>query len=82
MPDPAYRERVRRVAADTLRRSTAEGDGLKWIQAENRVQPDVLIAQTGFMQGAAGVGTLFLHMDALGQNKTRGAVEWPDSPFV
>ena len=51
------------VAADTLRRATADGDGLKWIQAENRIQPDSLVAQTGLMQGAAGVGIALLHLD-------------------
>jgi lantibiotic modifying enzyme len=54
---------ARAVAENTLRRATADGDGLKWIQAENRIQPDSLIAQTGLMQGAAGVGIALLHLD-------------------
>jgi hypothetical protein len=53
---------------------------LKWIQAEHRVQPDFLVAQTGFMQGAAGVGKYLLHVDAVAQGK-RPVVELPDSPF-
>ncbi len=81
MPDPAYAEMVRRVAADTLRRATPAGDGIKWIQAENRVQPEVVVAQTGYMQGASGVGTLFLHMDAAAQRRP-APIGWPDSPFA
>jgi hypothetical protein len=54
---------------------------MKWIQAENRVQPEVLIAQTGFMQGAAGVGTFFLHCDAAATSHKTPAIVWPDTPF-
>jgi lantibiotic modifying enzyme len=54
---------ARRVTDDTLARATADGDGLKWIQAEHRVQPELLVAQTGLMQGAAGVGLALLHLD-------------------
>lgn len=38
--------------------------GLRWVHAENRVQPDVVKAQTGFMQGAAGIGLWLLKLDA------------------
>ena len=81
MPNASYAEMVRRVAADTLRRSTADDDGLKWIQAENRVSPNDVVAQTGFMQGAAGVGTFFLHCDAAAHGRPT-AIVWPDSPFA
>ena len=79
MPNGEYAGMVRRAAEDTMRRSTAERDGLKWVQAENRVSPDDLVAQTGYMQGASGVGAFFLHMDALTQKKPR-AIVWPDAP--
>jgi lantibiotic modifying enzyme len=82
MPNARFTKMVRRVAADTIRRSTADGDGLKWVQAENRVSPDVVIAQTGFMQGAAGVGTFFLHADAAAQRVRSAKIIWPDTPFV
>ena len=80
-PGAGHAEMVRRVAADTLRRATADGDGLKWVQAENRVQPDVVVAQTGYMQGAAGVGSFFLHCDAAAHG-AKPAIVWPDSPFA
>jgi lantibiotic modifying enzyme len=82
MPDAAHADMVRRVAADTLRRGTVDRDGMKWIQAENRVSPDVVVAQTGFMQGAAGVGTFFLHLDAAEQRSAPSPIVWPDTPFV
>ena len=72
---------ARRNLADTLRRATEEHGGLKWVQAENRTQPDNLVAQTGFMQGAAGVGTFLLHLDAFEQ-KRAPAIVFPDSPFA
>jgi hypothetical protein len=55
---------------------------MKWVQAENRVSPDVIIAQTGFMQGAAGVGTFFLHAHAASRGARAPAIVWPDTPFV
>lgn len=70
-----------RVTTNTIARAKDDGDGLRWLQAENRTQPDNLVAQTGFMQGAAGVGTFFLQLDAF----SRGAAwptPWPDTPWV
>jgi len=80
LPDPAYSTMIDRVAANTLARSTADGDGLKWIQAENRVSPDDVIAQTGYMQGASGVGSLYLHIDASRAGRA-SAIVWPDNPY-
>jgi lantibiotic modifying enzyme len=77
-PDPAYAAMIERVRVNTLARATAEGNGVKWIQAENRVSPDAVVAQTGYMQGAAGVGAFYLHSHALAAGKPR-AIEWPDS---
>jgi lantibiotic modifying enzyme len=89
MPDPAYAEMVSRVRNDTLLRATVaemqrppHSRGMKWIQAENRIQPDVIVAQTGFMQGASGVGTFFLHLDAAKTRRAAHAIQWPDSPFA
>ena len=69
-----------RITKNTMSRATDDANGLRWVQAENRVSPDALVAQTGYMQGAAGVGTFFLQMDAY----SRG-VKWPtplpDTPW-
>jgi lantibiotic modifying enzyme len=60
----------------------AEGNvtGLKWIQAEHRRKPDFLQAQTGLMQGAAGIGLWFLKLDAFKKGK-KEKITFPDSPF-
>ncbi|MBI3567793.1 MAG: hypothetical protein HY084_06270 [Gemmatimonadetes bacterium] len=61
--DPERLAFARRVMDDALGRATVDGDGLKWTQAENRVSPLDVVAQTGLMQGAAGVGLALLHLD-------------------
>jgi lantibiotic modifying enzyme len=78
---PEYRSYVDRLTDDLLRRSTAGDDGTKWIQSEHRVQPDLLVAQTGFMQGAAGVGKFFLHLDSMNTSGAGPAIILPDSPY-
>jgi lantibiotic modifying enzyme len=71
---------ARRVTADLLRRATDDQTGMRWVQAEHRVQPDVTVAQTGYMQGAAGIGALLLKLDAV-ERGARVRVVLPDSPY-
>ncbi len=71
---------AKRVTANLLERATRDAGGMKWIQAEHRIKPDLLVAQTGYMQGAAGIGMLLLRLDDLERNK-KPAVTFPDSPF-
>jgi hypothetical protein len=61
-------------------RAQADSSGLKWIQAENRIEPDNLLAQTGLMQGAAGVGLYFIHLAEL-DGSAEPASRFPDSPW-
>jgi len=80
-PTVESRRMVDRVVADTMTRSKVDGhDRLSWIQAENRVEPENLVAQTGYMQGAAGVGSFFLRLDAFERGTARG-LRFPDTPF-
>lgn len=65
---------------DLLNRATADANGLRWIQAENRSEPDNLSAQTGYMQGAAGIGILFCHWLELEQGKKQ-LIHFPDEPY-
>lgn len=71
---------AQRVMDNALGRATTDGDGLKWIQAEHRVQPNLLIAQTGMMQGAAGVGLALLHLDGAMKGRADRIV-LPDNPW-
>ena len=51
---------AKRVTANLLERATRDAGGMKWVQAEHRIKPELLVAQTGYMQGAAGIGMLLL----------------------
>ncbi len=76
----SYLEFSKRMTADLLSRATRDREGMKWIQAEHRVKPDLLVAQTGYMQGAAGIGMFLLHLDYSERGK-RWKIILPDSPF-
>jgi lantibiotic modifying enzyme len=71
---------ARRMIDDMLSRATPEAGGLKWIQAEHRAQPNLLIAQTGYMQGAAGIGSALLHLGTA-LDRRPVSIRLPDSPF-
>ena len=75
-----YRDFAIRVTADLLGRATRTDSWLKWVQAEHRVRPELLVAQTGYMQGAAGIGLLLLHLDAVDHNR-QPTIAFPDTPF-
>ena len=62
-------------------RATRDDRGLRWIQAEHRVRPELLVAQTGYMQGAAGVGMWLLRLDATQRGRTT-FVRFPDTPWT
>lgn len=78
--NPTYLAFAKRMTADLLKRGTRDEKGLRWVQAEHRVQPKLLVAQTGYMQGAAGIGMWLLRLDAA-ENKRRNFVRFPDTPF-
>ena len=78
--DPKHLAYAEEIAHDTLKRGTEEGDGTKWVQAEHRVRPELLVAQTGLMQGAAGVGLAMLHLDGAREGR-KPFVRLPDDPF-
>jgi lantibiotic modifying enzyme len=65
---------------DLLKRASSDAEGLRWVQAENRSQPNNLAAQTGYMQGAAGIGILLCHWLELEQGKKQ-LIHLPDEPY-
>ncbi|MEM6999940.1 MAG: lanthionine synthetase LanC family protein [Pseudomonadota bacterium] len=79
--DQFYLDLAQRVAAELLRRAEVVGDGLCWPQAEHRTQPDFVQRQTGYMQGAAGVASFFIHLGStlMGQPVK---IQFPDSPYL
>jgi lantibiotic modifying enzyme len=78
--DTSYLSYARRVNAQLVATATRDAAGARWIQAEHRTKPNEIVAQTGWMQGAAGIGAWFLHLDAF-ERGAGGALELPDSPF-
>jgi len=78
--DPEYLAYADRVSAHLVTAATRDDAGARWIQAENRTQPKHLAAQTGWMQGAAGIGAWFLHRDAFARGAAP-AITLPDSPW-
>ena len=79
--DRSYLEFSKRVTARLLAKASVENGRMSWVQAEHRTRPDYLFAQTGTMQGAAGIGTFLLRLDAADRAKTRRVV-FPDTPFA
>jgi lantibiotic modifying enzyme len=78
--DPEGFTFARRLGNYLLGEATEEEGTSRWIQAENRTQPENVVAQTGWMQGAAGVGAFFLHLDGMEKGRLSRVV-FPDSPW-
>jgi lantibiotic modifying enzyme len=78
--DASYLSYARRVNAQLAATATRDASGARWVQAEHRVRPDEVVAQTGWMQGAAGIGGWFLRLDAF-ERGAAGGIALPDSPF-
>jgi len=79
--DESYVEFSKRVTARLLAKATVQDGKMSWLQAEHRTRPDYLFAQTGFMQGAAGIGTFLFRLAADERGKTRRII-FPDTPFA
>lgn len=72
---------ARRVANQTLSRATDhDGKGPRWYQAWTRTQPGSVAAETGYMIGAAGVGSALVHLHLATQGRY-DAILFPDNPF-
>jgi lantibiotic modifying enzyme len=78
--DESHAEFARQLGDYVLGEASGEEGGVYWTQAEHRTQPEFVQAQTGWMQGAAGVGAFFLHLDAYAKGRSP-QVRFPDSPW-
>lgn len=79
--DGEYLALAKKATNSLLTLATQDVQGARWVQVETRVQPDVAIAQTGYMQGASGVGMWLLHMSAFVSGRSEPAITFPDNPF-
>lgn len=55
-------------------------EGLGWSQAEHRSRPDFVETQTGYMQGAAGLGSFLLNL-ATHSGPVSAKIALPETPF-
>ena len=78
--DPRYLAFAQKMTDDLLARATRDDYGTRWVQAEHRAEPNTLIAQTGYMNGAAGIAAWLLRLDAA-QHTRAPFVHFPDSPW-
>lgn len=83
--DKAYLDFARRLTDSLLAKGTPDKDSsgndtMKWVHAEYRTKPEQRAAQSGYMQGAAGIGMCLLQMDAFERGKPPG-IRLPDNPF-
>lgn len=78
--EKAYLDFCDRITERLLEKGTEKDGRLYWIQAEHRTRADFLVAQTGYMQGAAGIGMFFLKLDAAKRGRTISTA-FPDTPF-
>lgn len=79
--DPVYLALAYRVA-DVIAAASNVDDGKRsWSQAEHRERPDFVETQTGYMQGAAGIGSFLLHL-ATNDADVVAKIPLPDMPFT
>lgn len=78
--DPAHRDLAERCAEQIMSMSTLVEGQRSWSQAEHRSRPDFTEVQTGFMQGAAGIGSFLLHL-ATTDLEVTSKIPFPDVPF-
>ena len=78
--DARYLHLAEREAQELARRGIAQGQARHWCQAEHRERPDFVQSQTGYMQGAAGVGSFFLHHATTLAGKPV-KIAFPDTPY-
>ena len=78
--DRRYLTFSKEMTAQLLSKAVRDQSGTRWPQAEHRVKPDLIVAQTGLMQGAAGMGSWLLRLDSF-QRRQKPFIVFPDSPF-
>ncbi len=75
--NPAYLALAMDCATVIARAAQRTGGGVSWEQAEHRARPKFLQSQTGFMQGAAGIGSFLVHL-ATHESENNVRILFPD----
>jgi lantibiotic modifying enzyme len=79
--EAAYRELAERCAQVIAGQSDLAAGGRRWPQAEHRERADFIEAQTGYMQGAAGIASFLVHL-ATTQDGAPVKIAMPDWPSL
>ncbi len=79
--DENYLALARRFADAVLGVSEVVDGARSWPHAEHRSRPEFVEAQTGYMQGAAGIGSFLLHLATIDDAEPVKIV-LPESPFT
>lgn len=67
------------ACATVVDEKSVSADGARsWTQAEHRARPRFVQAQTGYMQGAAGIGSFLVHLATQGRAAGPVRIELPD----
>jgi len=79
--EAAYRDIALRCAQVLVSQSEVTDGRRRWLHAEHRDRPDFLQAQTGYMQGAAGMASFLLNLGASQEGKSvkRPLPDWPST---
>jgi len=79
--DADYLAFARRSAAVMLSKANdLDGQGNRWYQAWTRTKPWEVTVETGYMIGAAGVGSALVHLHLAEEGRYQ-AILFPDKPF-
>ena len=76
-----YLELARRIEVKLVETSAMVDGRRSWSQAEHRSRPDFVEVQTGYMQGAAGIGSFLLNLATI-DDLVGAKLALPDSPFA
>ncbi len=75
-----YLELARRIETEVLAHGHVHDGSRSWEQAEHRNRPRFVETQTGYMQGAAGIGSFLLHLATIERDRS-SKIPLPDTPF-
>jgi len=76
-----YLEYSEKLTMHLMSTASYQDNTIKWIHAENRSNPENVAAQTGLMQGSAGIGLWFLQIHAF-QKGCEPFIVLPDKPII
>jgi lantibiotic modifying enzyme len=79
--DRKWLEAAKEGSDELLRAADVNDGNYRWVQVETFVRPDYAIAQTGYMEGASGIGMWLLHFSAALAGSHRPVITFPDDPF-